>query len=284
MDKDTHGQNGNRRCITLIEFLLVLIVLALLAGMLLPALSQSRGRARQMNVEPVVYHNTEEYDYYEDTPFRETRANPLSTFSIDVDTASYSNLRRFVTSGRLPPKDAIRIEEMVNYFDYAYPPPGDAHPFSLSIEQSRCPWNEAHPLVRIGLKGKALEERELGPGNLVFLLDVSGSMSAGNKLPLVRKAMKMLVKQLEPTDRVAIVTYAGSAGLALESTPASEAKKILRAIGRLKAGGSTAGSSGIKLAYDVVAENFIEGGNNRVILATDGDFNVGVSSSSMNDS
>jgi Ca-activated chloride channel homolog len=222
--------------------------------------------------------NTEEYGRITDNPFLETLRNPLSTFSIDVDRASYSNVRRFLTSNQRPPRDAVRIEEMVNYFSYDYPDPSAGQPFSITTEIASCPWNEKNRLLLVGLQGQRLDTADLPPGNLVFLIDVSGSMLDPNKLPLVQSAMGLLIDQLRPQDRVAIVAYAGSAGLVLPSTPGSEKGRIAEAISRLEAGGSTAGGEGIVLAYKIAQESFVEGGNNRVILATDGDFNVGVSS------
>lgn len=220
----------------------------------------------------------EQYARIYDNRFLAARANPLSTFSIDVDAASYSNIRRFLTSGQRPPADAVRIEEMVNYFTYSYPEPDGSEPFSVTTEMGPAPWNSQHQLVLIGLQGRRISTENLPPSNLVFLLDVSGSMSSPDKLPLVQSAFRLLVKQLRREDRVAIVVYAGAAGLVLPSTPGSERDAILAAIDQLEAGGSTAGGAGIQLAYRVAKENFIPGGNNRVILATDGDFNVGVSS------
>nr|WP_290927800.1 VWA domain-containing protein [Haliscomenobacter sp.] len=203
---------------------------------------------------------------------------PIYFFSIDVDAASYSNLRRFINNGQRPPEDAVRIEEMINYFDYEYPEPTDKHPFSITTEVSDCPWQPKHRLVHIGLQGKHTPAENLPAANLVFLVDVSGSMSAANKLPLVQASYKLLAEQLRPQDRVAIVVYAGAAGLVLESTTGNNKTKIKEAIDKLQAGGSTAGGEGILLAYKTAKENFIKGGNNRVILASDGDFNVGVSS------
>jgi Ca-activated chloride channel family protein len=220
-------------------------------------------------------HNTEAYDRVEDNPFLAVSQNPLSTFSIDVDTAAYSNMRRFLNQGQLPPKDSVRIEELVNYFSYDYDPPTDDAPFSANIEVADCPWNEDHRLARVALKGWEIETDERPFSNLVFLLDVSGSMSPENKLPLVRKAMTQLVNELGENDRVAMVVYAGASGLVLPSTTADQKDKILGALNDLRAGGSTNGGSGIELAYRVARENFIKGGVNRVILATDGDFNVG---------
>lgn len=222
--------------------------------------------------------DTEEYDHIEENPFRSVRENPLSTFAIDVDAASYSNVRRFLRERRMPPRDAVRIEELVNYFDYDYPDPTGEHPFSITTEVSEAPWNAEHRLVQVGLQGRRMETRDLPPGNLVFLVDVSGSMSSYDKLPLVKQSLRMLVDQLRPMDRVSIVVYAGAAGLVLPPTPGNERERILEALERLEAGGSTAGGEGIVLAYETAREAFIPGGNNRVILATDGDFNVGVSS------
>ncbi len=229
---------------------------------------------------PVVTHNTEEYDKIDDNTFRTAQSNPLSTFSIDVDAASYSNARRFINQGSLPYKDAVRIEEFVNYFDYDYQNPTGEHPFSIHTEVSVAPWNRQHKLVHIGLQGKKPDYDHLQASNLVFLIDVSGSMRASNKLGLLKSSFKLLLRNLSERDRVAIVTYAGAAGLALPSTPASDKERILAALDNLQAGGSTAGGAGIQLAYEVAQQNFLEDGNNRVILATDGDFNVGTSSTS----
>jgi Ca-activated chloride channel homolog len=224
------------------------------------------------------HFNTEEYSRIYENAFKDPKHDPLSTFSIDVDNASYSNVRRFIDQNTLPPPDAVRIEEMINYFDYDYPQPAGEQPFSLVTEVSECPWNKKNRLIHIGIQGKKLDYENLKPGNYVFLLDVSGSMDGANRLPLVKKSMKMLLGQLGEKDRIAIVTYAGKAGLVLPSTPASKAGKIEDALERLEPGGSTAGGEGIALAYKIAKENYIEGGNNRVILCTDGDFNVGVSS------
>ena len=224
--------------------------------------------------------NTENYATIRENGFRNVMTSPLSTFSIDVDNASYANVRRFIDQGRIPPVDAVRIEEMINYFSYAYPEPSGEHPFSVYTELAGCPWNANHHLLHIGLKGVRIDKSELPASNLVFLIDVSGSMNAPDKLPLLKNAFKMLVKELRPKDRVAIVVYAGAAGQVLESTAGNEKGKILEALERLSAGGSTAGGEGLKLAYRIARENFIEGGNNRIILATDGDFNVGVSGTS----
>ena len=222
--------------------------------------------------------NTEQYDYIKKEGFVRAKRKPLSTFSIDVDTASYANVRRFLREGRLPPADAVRIEELINYFDYEYKDPPVDQPFSITTEMSDCPWKPGHRLARIALRSKPIATENLPPNNLVFLLDVSGSMSSYDKLPLLKKALGLLIDQLRPQDRVSIVVYAGAAGLVLDPTPGSEKAKIVRAIGALQAGGSTAGGAGIQLAYKLARETFMEGGNNRVILATDGDFNVGVSS------
>lgn len=228
--------------------------------------------------EDKLAHNTEEYDIIRENQFMDAQQNPLSTFSIDVDNASYSNIRRYLDY-ELPPVDAVRIEEMINYFSYDYPQPTDRHPFSLTTEVATAPWNKEHYLVHIGLQGKKLDLDNLKASNLVFLIDCSGSMSDRNKLPLLKKSLGILLDQLGEQDRVAVVAYAGAAGLVLPSTPAVQKKKILSALNDLQAGGSTAGGQGIELAYQVAKEHLIEGGNNRVILATDGDFNVGVSSS-----
>ncbi|HBX51457.1 MAG: hypothetical protein A2275_14420 [Bacteroidetes bacterium RIFOXYA12_FULL_35_11] len=222
--------------------------------------------------------NTESYDKINENTFKEVVGNPLSTFSIDVDRASYSNVRRFLAQNQKPYKDAVRIEEMINYFDYNYPQPDNGDPFSVTMEMGKCPWNEKNNLLLIGLKGENVSEDKIPASNLVFLIDVSGSMSDQNKLPLLKQSFKYLVNNLRSVDRVAIVVYAGAAGLVLESTPGTEKSKIIAALDLLQAGGSTAGGAGIKLAYKVAKENFITNGNNRVILATDGDFNIGASS------
>ncbi len=233
--------------------------------------------------EPLEYEqqpqlNTEEYDAIHENIFHGALQNPLSTFSIDVDAASYSNMRRYIQNGQRPPVDAVRIEEMINYFDYNYQQPKNDDPFSIYTEISIAPWNEKHRLVHIGLQGKKIATENLPASNLVFLIDVSGSMDAPNKLPLLKASFKMLVEQLREQDRVAIVVYAGAAGLVLPSTSGSEKRTIINALENLQAGGSTAGGAGIQLAYAVAKQNFRQGGNNRVILATDGDFNVGESS------
>ncbi|WP_461631129.1 vWA domain-containing protein [Labilibaculum euxinus] len=222
--------------------------------------------------------NTEGYSAIHENGYKQAVKNPLSTFSIDVDAASYSNVRRFLTEGTKPPIDAVRIEEMVNYFNYDYTQPNDEHPFSITNEVAECPWNSENLLLHIGLQGKKIETENLPASNLVFLLDVSGSMDSPNKLPLLKKAFKLLVGQLREDDRVAIVVYAGNSGLVLPSTSGARKEDILNALNRLNAGGYTAGASGLKQAYKAASENFIEGGNNRIILATDGDFNIGQSS------
>jgi Ca-activated chloride channel family protein len=220
----------------------------------------------------------EGYDNIKENPFLKSADNPLSTFSIDVDGASYSNIRRFISNGQLPPDGAVRIEEMINYFTYNYPQPTGDTPFSIHTEYTVCPWNEKHHLVAIGLQGKKIPTENLPAANIVFLIDVSGSMWSQDKLPLVQSSMKLLADQLRPQDKVAIVVYAGSAGLVLPSTDGNDKTKIKDAIDALQAGGSTAGGAGIKLAYKVAQDNFIRNGNNRIVLCTDGDFNVGQSS------
>ena len=223
-------------------------------------------------------YNTEDYDNIVENKFLAATQNPLSTFSIDVDEASYSNVRRYLENGSIPPAGAVRIEEMINYFDYDYTKPTNGEPFTVNTEISDCPWNPQHKLVHIGLQGKEIPVDNLPASNMVFLVDVSGSMNEANKLPLVQASMNMLVDQLREKDKVAIVVYAGSAGLVLPSTSGASKTKIKEAIDNLEAGGSTAGGEGIKLAYKTAKENFIKNGNNRIILATDGDFNVGASS------
>lgn len=249
------------------------------------AMSYAISRSEDMSAAPMMYeaenyqiHNTEEYDAIHENIFHGALKNPLSTFSIDVDAASYSNMRRFLNNGQLPPKDAVRIEEMVNYFNYDYKQPENTDPFSINTEISSAPWNSQHKLVHIGLQGRKIPTKNLPASNLVFLLDVSGSMNAANKLPLLKSAFKLLVDELRPQDNVAIVVYAGAAGLVLPSTDGNNKEAILNALNNLQAGGSTAGGAGIQLAYKVAKEQFKKGGNNRVILATDGDFNIGASS------
>lgn len=222
--------------------------------------------------------NTEEYDKIVENPFLAVINNPVSTFGVDVDKASYSNVRRFLNQNEMPPPDAVRLEELINYFDYSYPQPTDEHPFSVNIEMSDCPWSNTHKLLLIGLKGKETPVADIPPANLVFLLDVSGSMDSPEKLPLLKKALKILLDELRPSDKISIAVYAGAAGLVLPATEAENKREIINAFDKLQAGGSTAGGEGIELAYKVAKENFIQGGNNRVILATDGDFNIGPSS------
>ncbi len=222
--------------------------------------------------------DTEAYDHLDENPFRRVSTDPLSTFSIDVDTASYANVRRFLNGGTVPPAGAVRIEEMINYFRFDYPQPHGDAPFSVTTELAVCPWNTKHRLALIGLQGRDIPAKEAAARNLVFLIDVSGSMMPPDKLPLVRTAMRMLADVLTERDRVAIVVYAGASGLVLASTPGDQKTVIHKAIAELDAGGSTNGGAGIKLAYRIAREHFIKGGVNRVVLATDGDFNVGVTS------
>jgi Ca-activated chloride channel family protein len=222
--------------------------------------------------------DNEDYESFVENPFENPKSAPLSTFSIDVDNASYTNVRRFINNGQTVPKDAVRVEEMVNFFKYQYPQPTGEHPFSINTEYSECPWNVKNKLVRIGLQGKNIPTDNLPASNLVFLIDVSGSMSDIIKLPLVKESLKVLVAQLREEDKIAMVVYAGAAGLVLPPTSGSEKQTIIDALDKLQSGGSTAGGAGIQLAYKTAEEHFIKGGNNRVILATDGDFNVGASS------
>ncbi|OFX16859.1 MAG: hypothetical protein A2033_12550 [Bacteroidetes bacterium GWA2_31_9] len=222
--------------------------------------------------------NTESYDVINENTFKNVVNDPLSTFSIDVDRASYSNIRRFLNQNQKPVKDAVRIEELINYFDYTYAQPTDGHPFSSTVEMDNCPWNEKHKLMLIGLKGENINENDIPASNLVFLIDVSGSMSDANKLPLLKQSFKYLVSNLRAKDKISIVVYAGAAGLVLEPTSGDQKEKINASLDLLQSGGSTAGGAGIELAYKTAKQNFILGGNNRVILATDGDFNIGSSS------
>jgi len=223
--------------------------------------------------------NSESYAQINENGFKRTRLNPLSTFSIDVDKAAYSNVRRMINNGRKEiPKDAVKIEEMINYFDYEYPEPTGEHPLSINTEVIKTPWNKDTKLVKIGLKGKTYEQENLPATNLTFLIDVSGSMSSRNKLPLLKSAFRLLVNQLREKDKISIVIYAGAAGVVLEPTSGDNKQQILEAINELKAEGSTAGGAGIELAYKLAQKNFIKNGNNRMIMATDGDFNVGASS------
>jgi Ca-activated chloride channel family protein len=258
----------------------------LLPTMARPAVEAEGARA-DMALNAVMYRqagflnpgfNTESYALINENRFLSVAASPLSTFSVDVDRASYANVRRFINEGMRPPVDAVRIEELVNYFPYDDPEPNGTHPLAIRAEVAPAPWQPLHRLVRIGVKARSVDMEDAPLSNLVFLLDVSGSMNSPDKLPLLKTAFRMLVGELRPRDRVAIVVYAGAAGLVLPSTPGTEKEKILEAIEALEAGGSTAGGAGLQLAYKVAAENHIRGGNNRVILATDGDFNVGASS------
>jgi Ca-activated chloride channel homolog len=222
--------------------------------------------------------NTEGYSTVHENGFKDVKINPLSTFSIDVDAASYSNLRRYITYNSLPPMDAVRIEEMINYFSYEYPQPTGDVPFSVNHELAPCPWNPENLLLLVGLQGKKIPTENLPASNLVFLIDVSGSMQDENKLPLLVQSFKLLVNELRPQDRISMVVYAGSSGLVLPSTPGNQKETIVAALDKLQAGGSTAGGEGLMLAYKTAEQNFMENGNNRIILATDGDFNVGASS------
>lgn len=222
----------------------------------------------------------EAYDHVVDNDFLSPRSAPLSTFSIDVDTASYANVRRFLNAGQSPPPGAVRIEECVNYFRYAYPEPQGEVPFSVNVDVAGCPWTPKHRLVRIGLHGREIPFDQRPASNLVFLMDVSGSMHSSDKLPLVKSALRLLVEQLHENDRVAIVVYAGASGLVLPSTTGDRKAEILAALDRLEAGGSTNGGAGIELAYRTALEHFVPGGTNRVVLCTDGDFNVGVTNQS----
>ncbi|MFK7774162.1 MAG: von Willebrand factor type A domain-containing protein [Saprospiraceae bacterium] len=237
-----------------------------------------RPNIKKQSHRPEPQHNTEEYNHIVENDFLSSLEKPLSTFSIDVDNASYSNARRYLNNGQMPPKDAVRIEEFVNYFNYDYPQPKGEDPFSINTEISDCPWNQDHKLVHIGLQGYELPKEQMPPSNLVFLLDVSGSMSDYNKLPLLKKAFQLLTQQMREEDRVSIVVYAGASGLVLPPTSGNNKNKIMAALEKLNAGGSTAGTAGIQLAYQTAESTFIKNGNNRIILATDGDFNVGTSS------
>jgi Ca-activated chloride channel family protein len=225
-----------------------------------------------------VEHNTESYDFIQENGFKDVTNDPLSTFSIDVDRAAYANVRRFINNSQMPYADAVRIEEMINYFDYDYENPKGEHPFATHLELGDCPWNPKSKLLMIGIQGEEMDSESIPACNLVFLIDVSGSMNSENKLGLLKKSFRLLVDKLRPEDKVSIVVYAGAAGCVLPATSGNEKAKILASLDKLTAGGSTAGGAGIKLAYEIALENYIEGGNNRVILATDGDFNVGASS------
>lgn len=237
-----------------------------------------RGNAGYVPAYDMAPFNTEGYSTVHENGYRDVTNEPLSTFSVDVDRASYTNVRRFINNGQLPPVDAVRIEEMINYFNYDYDTPKGDDPFAVNSDLAICPWNEEHYLLKVGLKGQEIEKDNLPPSNLVFLLDVSGSMNAPNKLPLLKSSLRLLVNELRAEDHVSIVVYAGAAGVVLKPTPGNEKKIILDALDRLQAGGSTAGGEGLRLAYATAKEHFVKGGNNRILLATDGDFNVGVSS------
>jgi Ca-activated chloride channel family protein len=241
-------------------------------------LEKDRGSRRDRSRKKA--ENTESYSKIESNKFKKVKNDALSTFSIDVDKAAYSNMRRFITSGTLPPKDAVRIEEMINYFQYDYAQPTDDTPFAIHTEYTECAWNADHKLVRIGLKGREIEMENAPASNLVFLIDVSGSMQSANKLDLLKSGFELLVDQMRPEDKVSLVVYAGAAGVVLESTSGRKKDLIKSALEGLTAGGSTAGGQGIELAYAIAKKNFIKNGNNRVILASDGDFNVGTSSES----
>lgn len=248
------------------------------AGIQLNTVSQGSTYAFSNNADGMNTMNTESYDNIVENSFLKATDNPLSTFSIDVDGASYSNVRRMLNDGEIPPAGAVRVEEMINYFHYDYPQPTGDDPFSFTTEMSDCPWNRNHKLVLIGMQGKKIPVNDLPPSNLVFLVDVSGSMEDENKLPLVKSSLKMLTDQLREEDKISIVVYAGNAGLVLPATSGANKMKIKDAIDSLEAGGSTAGGEGIRLAYKTALENYKKHGNNRVILCTDGDFNVGMSS------
>lgn len=239
---------------------------------------KSRNYAVLMHTAPQpLPSDREQYAHIDENGFLDPHREPLSTFSIDVDTASYTNTRRFLNYGQLPPVDAVRVEELINYFDYEYPEPSGEDPVSITLEVTECPWNEKNQLVHIGLRARSVSKKNLPPANLVFLIDVSGSMGSADKLPLLKRGFRLLAKQMRPQDQVSIVVYAGAAGQVLEPTSGRHTDRILAALDQLESGGSTAGGAGIRLAYKVARDSFIKKGNNRVILATDGDFNVGVS-------
>ncbi|ERH48625.1 hypothetical protein O203_17460 [Ectopseudomonas chengduensis] len=257
-----------------------------------PAVAEMQAEASQKRMATLAYapapiadalppgyrdESREQYQAYADNPVFTVAETPVSTFSIDVDTGSYANVRRFLNGGQLPPKDAVRLEELVNYFPYAYPLPQGAAPFGVSTELAVTPWNPQTRLLRIAIKASDRSVDELPPANLVFLVDVSGSMHRREGLPMVQGTLKLLVEQLRPQDRVSLVTYAGDSQVVLDSTPGIDKAKIRAAIDQLSAGGSTAGESGIQLAYQQASKHLIEGGINRILLATDGDFNVGIS-------
>ncbi len=239
--------------------------------------AKPRKKERIIKRQKTVVFNYESYEELADNEFESPINAPLSTFSIDVDRASYANTRRYINDGYLPPRNAVRIEELINYFDYSYPQPEGEHPFSITTELAECPWNSSRQLALIGIQGLRVEREEAPKSNLVFLIDVSGSMDSPDKLDLLISGLNLLVDELRPEDRLAIVVYAGAAGLVLPSTRGDKKEKIKNTLNGLRAGGSTAGGAGIQLAYKVAQDNFIPKGNNRVILATDGDFNVGIS-------
>lgn len=241
--------------------------------------SRDRRRAKNKQYIPPVYYNPSKESYKKEieNDYKTVKANPLSTMSVDVDRASYSNVRRFINSGSMPPADAVRIEEIVNYFHYNYPQPTGSNPIAIVTNVTDCPWQPKHQLLHIGMQAKTMALDNLPASNMVFLIDVSGSMGQANKLPLVIESLKLLTQNLRAKDRIAIVVYAGNAGVVLPPTPGSNKEAIYDALNNLRSGGSTAGGAGIKLAYKIASENLIHGGNNRIVLATDGDFNVGVS-------
>lgn len=249
-----------------------------------PATRASAAGIAAGNAPGMAYHDSwqplpesrEKYASISDNPVKRARTEPVSTFSLDVDTGSYSNVRRFLSQGQLPPRDAVRVEELLNYFSYAYPAPKNAHPFAVSTEVAVAPWNPERLLLRVGVQTVDVSAQAMPPANLVFLVDVSGSMDSPDKLPLVQATLQQLVAQLRQQDRVALVVYAGRTAVELESTPGTQKEKIRAAIARLQAGGSTAGESAIRLAYQQARSGFIKGGINRILLATDGDFNVGI--------
>jgi len=275
-------------------YTLIIVILLIIIGLSIPKLASNRDDvlraqiAMSQNVpsridyetEEKIDFNTESYKYIKENPFKEVATSPLSTFSTDVDTASYSNARRIINENQLPPKGAIRLEEFINYFSYNYKEPNDNHPFAINLKVGETLWNSQTKLIQIGLQTKKPNIDKLPHSNLVFLLDVSGSMSDHNKLPLLKQSLKLLVKQLRAEDSVSIVVYAGAAGVILDRANGNEKEIIIQALDKLEAGGSTAGGEGIRLAYDIAKKAFIKDGNNRVILATDGDFNIGQTSES----
>jgi Ca-activated chloride channel homolog len=240
------------------------------------------GNIASYSEPPQAEQNTEKYKNFSDNPIQLAAENPVSTFSIDVDTGSYSNVRRMLNNGTRPPADAVRAEEIINYFDFGYAAPASRkQPFSVTTEIAAAPWNSKHQLMMVGIKGYEVARSEIPAANIVFLIDTSGSMSSQDKLPLLVASFKEMVNKLRPQDRVSIVVYAGSAGLVLPATNGNDKETILHALDKLQAGGSTNGGEGIALAYKIAKENFISNGVNRVILATDGDFNVGISDTEM---